>query len=601
MALNEDLLKLIPGPNPSGEDLRYNIEDPVYDQIKEARLEEDPRSLASDRERKSADYDLVVELATEAIANKSKDLEIAGWLTEAWVKLRGFSGLLDGIELFDGLLRNFWETVHPAIEEDGDVERRVGRLQWLNSALDVPLRSVPLVETGYGWIQYDESRHVGYESEATIPTDRQARQARIDLGKLTPEMFDKAFADTPKSFYKEAQKEVEGSIGALGRLDQLCAEKFGEAGPSFGQLRKALEDIRHALYVLLQRKLELEPDPVEEAPAAEAVEQSAAGPTVPAVRTAGAVVISLEGSSEAPDRQQAVASIAAAAKFLRQREPFSPAPYLLLRGLRWGELRAAVALSDSTLLEAPPTELRQHIKRLALAQKWDELLEAAESAMALPCSRAWLDLQRFVVDACDARGSDYEPIAEAIRSELKTLLRDIPQLIDANLLDDTPAANPETKAWLCKLLEATPPSEPETNATPGINSGFPGWPHRPADRFIFAQQALKAGQPEKALEIMRRESAQSLSGRERFLRVLQIAELCITAGKLSIAQPFLDDLWAAIGNHKLEEWEDPEQMASVLSTLIKSSDKIQGDERLRQQLFERICRLDPVRAMASSG
>ena len=80
--------------------------------------------------------------------------------------------------------------------------------------------------------------------------------------------------------------------------------------------------------------------------------------------------------------------------------------------------------SDMTLLEGPPTVLRQHIKRLAIEGKWEELLEAAENAMSLPCSRGWLDLQRFVVDACVGLGSKYEGIAIAIRSELKALLRD---------------------------------------------------------------------------------------------------------------------------------------------------------------------------------
>ena len=48
--------------------------------------------------------------------------------------------------------------------------------------------------------------------------------------------------------------------------------------------------------------------------------------------------------AEPADRRQAVASIAAAAAFLRKREPLSPAPYLILRGLRWGELRTAIAI-----------------------------------------------------------------------------------------------------------------------------------------------------------------------------------------------------------------------------------------------------------------
>src|ERR1700726_5176582 len=106
-------------------------------------------------------------------------------------------------------------------------------------------------------------------------------------------------------------------------------------------------------------------------------------------------------------------------QFARWREPTSPASVLMLGGLRWGELRAAIELADPTRLEAPPTELRRHLKRLLIDKKYEQLLEAAESAMALPCSRAWLDLQRFVVEAGDGLGSGYEAIAREIRSELK--------------------------------------------------------------------------------------------------------------------------------------------------------------------------------------
>ena len=116
------------------------------------------------------------------------------------------------------------------------------------------------------------------------------------------------------------------------------------------------------------------------------------------------VLISVETSSEPPDRVEAISKVAEAAAFLRRREPYSPASYLMLRGLRWGELRAAIELADPTRLEAPPTDLRRHLKKLLLDKKYEQLLDSAESAMALPCSRAWLDLQRFVVEACDAMG-----------------------------------------------------------------------------------------------------------------------------------------------------------------------------------------------------
>ena len=81
--------------------------------------------------------------------------------------------------------------------------------------------------------------------------------------------------------------------------------------------------------------------------------------------------------------------------------------------------------------------------------------------MSLPCSRGWLDLQKFAVDACAGLGSDYSGIAIAIRSELKTLARDVPQVLEVSLLDDTPAANNETQAWLRELVTETPSPVPE--------------------------------------------------------------------------------------------------------------------------------------------
>ena len=130
--------------------------------------------------------------------------------------------------------------------------------------------------------------------------------------------------------------------------------------------------------------------------------------------------IGLDGrvSTEPQDKRDAIAAVISAATVLRRRDPLSPASYLMLRGFRWGELRGS---SDPVILEAPPSDLRQQVKSLAMLNRWAEPLELAEQIMALLCSRAWLDLQRFVVEACTAMGDSYNLIAVAIRSELRTL------------------------------------------------------------------------------------------------------------------------------------------------------------------------------------
>ena len=92
MPLRDDLLNPIPGDNPSGANLRYA---PVYDKIKEARREDDDAPQGEwERERKVADWKQVIKLAGEALATKSKDLQLAAWLTEAMLRTEGFAGLL---------------------------------------------------------------------------------------------------------------------------------------------------------------------------------------------------------------------------------------------------------------------------------------------------------------------------------------------------------------------------------------------------------------------------------------------------------------------------------------------------------------------------
>ncbi|HKQ85769.1 MAG TPA: type VI secretion system protein TssA [Candidatus Acidoferrales bacterium] len=615
MPLREGLLDPISAENPSGIDVRYDSKLLLYDKIKEARREDDGLDQGEwQQERKTADLPFVLKSTQEALATKTKDLQLAAWLCDALLRTEGFGGLQQGLALCQGLIANFWDTLFPPIE-DGDLELRAAPLDWLGTALDIPLKKVPLARAGYGFFKYKESRLVGYDAPTLGDKEREQRAQRISEGKLAAEDFDKAFNETPKAFYVQAEKDLDGCLATLKSVDETCDEKFGSAGPSLGKLKTTLEEIRHTVHGLLQKKRETEPDPVEEsastAPGSDGAAVGGGGAQGTGRSAIPSIVISIMTSSEPADRREMIANVAKAAAFLRQREPHSPAPYLMMRGLRWGELRAAARLSDAALLEAPPTELRQQIKRLALAEKWAELLETAENAMSLPCSRAWLDLQRHVVEACTALGGDYEGIAAAIRLELKVLLHDVPELLDAAMLDDTPAANAETRAWLLQLMRPASKPQPaadggasteaasESAPSPGRSAPEPSWPSKTADSYDVATEALKAGQEKKAFDIMQQEIARQTSGRGRFQRKLQLIQLCVASGKDAIAQPLLEDLAAAIENHKLDEWEDRELVADALTALMNLSRRIQEDPSEKQKIFERICRLDPVRALSA--
>jgi type VI secretion system protein ImpA len=604
MPLREDILTPIAGENPSGIDLRYDTHLLIHDKIKEARRQDDNLAQGDwQSERKTANFSLVVKLAQDAIATVSKDLQLAAWLTEGLVQTEHFAGLHQGIGLCLSLLTQFWDTVYPVIE-DGDRGLRARPIAWVGSMLDLPVRSVPITASGYSWLVYKNSRTVGYEDQVKTDKERSTRAKLIEGGKIAPETFDKAFSETPKAFYLQAEKDLDGCIDALNSLEKFCDEAFADDAPSFGKLRISLTEVRQTVHTLLDKKREKEPDPVEAAPVVEgAADAGQTGQQAAEGATASSAAPAVYSSAEPADRRQAMAGIAASAAFLRKREPLSPAPYLMLRGLRWGELRTASRLGDSALLEAPPTELRQQIKRLALNKKWSELLETGEQAMALPCSRAWLDLQRLSVAACLALGAEYQPIATAIQSELRALLNDIPELLDVTLLDDTPSANSETRAWLQQLIASPQPVQPADDATlpvaPAKSNGIPTWLAHATDAYALAKEALAAGQEERAFSIMRAEIGRQRSGRCRFRRKMQLIDLAISAGKDAIAQPLLEDIAESIEEHKLDAWEDPEIVAGDLLNLMRHSKKIQGNASEKQKLFERICRLDPVQALSA--
>jgi type VI secretion system protein ImpA len=597
MTLRDDILNPIPGDNPSGRNLRL---DPLYDKIREARREDDSLAQGAwQRERKVADHGLAIRLIEQALASESKDLQLAAWLCDSLLKREGVAGLKNGLGICQALVERFWDTLYPEID-DGELEDRSAPLEWVASKLLIPIKSAPLCSAGYSFLEYNESRSIEYEELAKSKDQKTAREKALKDGKLAPELFDKSFSETPKAFYAELEGQLDLALEALRLLNEACAEKFGpKAAPSFTRLQDALREVRRIVHQFLQKKRETEPDPVELPPPPVAA-PAAAAEAEPLPRTVNAVVTAAGPAPALPettDHDEVASAIAAAAALLRRRDPLSPAPYLMLRGLRWGELRQA---RDPGMLEAPPAEIRRRVKRLAIDNRWRELLELAENVMALPCSRAWLDLQRLVIEACAALGEDYDAIAIAIRSGIRSLLHDVPHLMDATLNDDTPAANSETRAWLSELLNepaGAPTSAPQWRLA-AENTQPPGWRKKYIDSHTLALEAMKAGQTMQAIQILQREIERQATGRGRFQRKLQLAQICLTAGKDAMAQPLLDDIAAEIETHKLEDWEDRELIAGALAFLMQSSKKIQADAKGKQSIFERICRLDAAQAFS---
>jgi len=608
--LRDDLLNPIAGDNPSGTSLRYER---VYDQIKEARTEEDDTipSGAWQRTAKRADFVLVIKLAGEALATRSKDLQLAAWLAEAHAKREGLGTIQPSLKLFQDLQEQFWDTLYPEID-DGDLGMRAVPIEWAANRLSNIIRESPITRDGVNFFQFRESRSIGYEADAeSSDAKREARESAIADGKLTAEDFDKSFAATPKSWYAALDASLHSAGETLQDLQSFCEEKYGDDGPGFGKLRTALEEVGQAVTTLLNEKRKIEPDqaPAEEIeePEAEPEPEPAASETEIQPEAAPAPVRARAGkalTAEPVDRDDAMARVQACAAYLQKENPASPAAYLLQSGLRLGEMREQGSWASYDFLVPPPTEKRQNLKRLAAESNWEELLAAAISAAGEPCGRAWLDVHRYVWKASSEAG--YSAVSATVITTLQGLLKDVPEIPTWTLNDDTQTANPETQRWLEEMVIPKPPepvvveAEPEPapyvpSQLPTSEAGEPGVP----DVLDLAKELMSRGQLSPALQLLMRDAAQQPSGRARFMRRLQMAQLCVGAGQSKVAFPVLEELVKEIDQRQLEEWEAGEVIATPLTLLLRCLDG-QENGSMRETLFARLCRIDPIAAMEVS-
>jgi type VI secretion system protein ImpA len=605
--LRDDLLNPIPGENPSGANLKYER---IYDQIKEALIQENENIPSGDWQYKAkrADYALVIKVAGEALATKSKDVQLAGWLTEAHVRREGIALIAPCFKLMQDLQEQFWDTLYPEIE-DGDAGMRAGPIERAANRVAEYLIDAPVTRDGLKYYQYKDSRTIPLEADVEYDEAKTAkRQEAITDGKPTPEDFDKAVSLTPKSFYVGLDEAVRSALETLETLQIFCEEKYGNDGPAFGLLRTGLENVGQVVTSLLNEKRKTEPDE-----AVEQTEQEEPEPGPEAVEEAETVVEAAPAakpkkgksvSAEPTDWDDAISRIQVCAHFLQKDRPASPVAYLLQAGVRLGEMREQGSYASYDFLVSPPTETRQNLKRLASESNWEGLLSAAVAAAGEPCGRAWLDVHRYVWRASYEAG--YAAISASVIATLQALLKDIPELPTWTLNDDTPTANPETQRWLEEMVIAKPPEpvvivqeapaqaqpEPVYAATSSDETGE----EAPPDVLDIAKDMIRRGQLSQAIQLLVRDAAQQPSGRARFQRRLQVAQLCVSAGQSKVAHPVLEELVKEIDQRRLEEWEASEMIAPPLALLLKCLDPSISNGT-REALFAKLCRIDPTAAM----
>src|SRR3990172_3043508 len=206
----DKILAPIPGANPAGEDRRYSQ---IYEDIKEARRADDPLDRGAwQLDIKTSDWDKVKTVAIDVLIQKTKDLQIAAWLSEALIATDGFDGLATGLTIVYGFFKDYWDHVYPAIEE-GDMEFRAAPLEFMNEKLVTLIKGIPItdskVTSGYYYLKWQESRSVGYEAD----TKNQYGDTDEGKRKRREELIGEGKPDEQKAVETESVEDIQSESG----------------------------------------------------------------------------------------------------------------------------------------------------------------------------------------------------------------------------------------------------------------------------------------------------------------------------------------------------------------------------------------------------
>ncbi len=348
---HDDLLEPISAAAPTGRSLRN---EPLFDRIVEARREEPALSQGAwSRPLKHADWHLVEELCRTALATRSKDLQLAVWLAEAWLRLFGLPGFTSGVGLIVDLHDRYLVDLLPAPStamppelpldpEDPAVERRLNLLQWLNENLAVELKLQPLssprdssevVPVSLADLEASQYRLRALQKQSAHPETVSADAGLARSLQLTP----------PDEIVQTGREiaEATAAVEALGTTMDRC---YGDANAGVLQMRDALEAMAQAIAPAMLKLTPPAPAVEASAPAAEPASQPS--PALPA-----AAVPPQVSAQALASRAQAYAALAGIADYLEQLEPHSPVPYLLRRAVTWGSMSLRELLPE--LLQDP--------------------------------------------------------------------------------------------------------------------------------------------------------------------------------------------------------------------------------------------------------
>ncbi|WP_448681674.1 type VI secretion system protein TssA [Pseudomonas nicosulfuronedens] len=334
------LLRPLPGESPCGDSLRH---DPLMDRLRELRREEDTALPAGvwQAEPKRADWLALEMLAEELLAQRSKDLTIAGYLGEAWIVMHGPVGLAAALGLLADLCEAFPEQLHPQAT-DGDQEWRAAPLAWLaRRYAELLLTRVPLCS---GWPQ--TTLHVWQELQRrqVQASDNKVDKVAAENARQEQKRLNESIRSGAVNGWAATLAQLDGAAGHLRRLDAWSDRQLGEAAPSLHQLAASIA----AFSNVIQGCKAMAPQDFAPAAAAETAAEPEAAPV--------STTTPLPAGGAPQNREEAYRQLTAIAEYLARTEPHSPVPYIIRRAVEWGGMPLSALMDE--LVHADPEARR---------------------------------------------------------------------------------------------------------------------------------------------------------------------------------------------------------------------------------------------------
>ena len=371
---DKDLIKQLLTPidkkKPSGDNLMYEA---IYDNIKEARREEDDRLPQGvwKTDVKSADWPKVEKLCVEALSSKTKDLQIALWLAEAWVTLQNVQGLHKSLLVITGFVDKFWKMLHPQLE-DGDPEYRISLLEWMNERLPARIQTIQVTAPddamendlkGYNLQNWVDANYL--ETLIKRENNKSKQKEAEKKGKITLDNFQKSQAATPIDFYKTLYEEIETAQKSLDQLETTLQKNLGDETPSFHKLHSLLESIHHMAHTAISENKE-ELASLKQAKKLEKKKGTETSKTDDKKSTTASKPQISAPQTNKEGREKAYQQLSAIANYLESIEPQSLSSHLVRRAVEWGNMSSAEFFE--TLAKAD-CDLKTVIHLLGLSKK----------------------------------------------------------------------------------------------------------------------------------------------------------------------------------------------------------------------------------------